>query len=43
MFSKEINIKHSEIPEKWSIEAADLAVKVSQTTILFIILNLLSY
>jgi len=29
MFSKEINIKQSEIPKDWSTEAADLVVKVS--------------
>lgn len=29
MFSKEINIKQSDIPEGWSTEAADLINKVS--------------
>ena len=29
MFSREINIKQSDIPKDWSIEAADLCNKVS--------------
>lgn len=29
MFSKEINLKQSDIPEGWSVEAADLTNKVS--------------
>ena len=28
MFSKEISIKQSDIPTDWSIEAADLIIKV---------------
>ena len=36
MFSKEVNIKHTEIPNGWSIEAADLLIKVSIIIISYI-------
>lgn len=34
MFSKEINIKQSDIPPEWSIEAADLIIKVRNLIII---------